>query len=68
MLLVYKTQIFSSRRGRNGSPAETHHPVSDRVAVGPQLWVDVGEEPAKRSTSESGPEGFSLGNVSDVDS
>lgn len=61
-------QIFHFLGGRKGSPETTHHAISDCVTVGAQLWVDVGEEPAKRSTSESGPQGFSLRNVSDVDS
>lgn len=45
---------------------DTHHSVSNCVAVGSELGVDVGEEPAERSTLESGSQGFPLRNVPDV--
>lgn len=44
----------------------THHAVSNCVAVGSELRVDVGEEPAERSTPESWPQGLPLRNVPDV--
>lgn len=45
---------------------ETHHSISHGVAVGPQLGVDVGEEPAERATLEPGSQGLPLRNIPDV--
>lgn len=44
----------------------TYNSIGDCVAVGSELRVDIGEEPAERSTLESGPQGFPLRNVPDV--
>lgn len=44
----------------------THNSIGDCVSVGSEFRVDVGEEPAKRSTLESGPQGLPLRNVPDV--
>lgn len=44
----------------------THHSVSNRVTVGPQLRVDVGEEPTERPAAEPRSKGFSLRNISNV--
>lgn len=49
------------------APRGTHHSVSHRVAVGPQLGVDVRQEPAEGSAPESRPQVLPLGNVPDVD-
>lgn len=51
---------------KNQGTNETHHSVSDCVTVGPQLRVDVGQEPAERPAVESGSQGLPLRNVPNV--
>lgn len=45
----------------------THHSISNRVSVGSELGVDVGEEPTEGSAAQPGSQGLSLRNISNVD-